>query len=385
MGEFDEIVKKLDFSNNTTTEAVETVEEQKEDQSLEEDQENTPNGENKDSEITDSNSNDSENDQNNEENSNEEENTEEKETPQTRVKIKTSDKEPAEDSEAENPIESLKEEEKIALINKLIEGNFNSLTDLKQVLTQQDIDDPEVAALYKWKKETGRPLETYFTTQTKNYQEMSDEEVLIESEMLKHGYSREDAKLLVEDAYSIDEDATENEKRIANLKKNRAANMAKKDLLAMQQQFKKPAPQQKKEDTSQKMAQEIERFNSDLQNNLSEENPLVLSVESNDSEIDFELDPNMMNELKKDVRYDYFQQVFTKEDGSFDTDGFIGIIALHQNLDAFVNKIVESTLSQQREKNIQEKKNINHSPEKQVNTGQVTFNEAMKNAIKNVR
>lgn len=115
-----------------------------------------------------------------------------------------------------------------------------SLEDLIEVREKEVELDEAVAAFKEYRERTGRSLKDYMEY-TKDYNSMSDEEVVMMSlRKSMEGFDEEDIQFQFESDYSYDEYDDENAKRSKQLKLKKAAQEARQLLNSEKEQFNLP-------------------------------------------------------------------------------------------------------------------------------------------------
>ena len=135
---------------------------------------------------------------------------------------------PVEEPKIETPVEQkkeveLKDEELLSLVSKKLNKPLSSFDELVKEELPED-----VAAFYKFKKETGKGV-TDYAKLSRDYDAMSDEEKLFEYLSAKEeGLDKEDIQAMIAE-YNIDEELdTESEITKKNIAKKKTLNEAKK-------------------------------------------------------------------------------------------------------------------------------------------------------------
>ncbi len=138
------------------------------------------------------------------------------------------------------PSSELNDEQVLSYIGKRYGKEINSFDDLMQEREASEELPEDVAAYFKYKKETGRGLNDYVQLQ-KNYDETEPDSLLKDYyRATEEGLDEDDIDILMEDFY-IDEDLDDDTtKKKIKLKKKKAIAKAKSYFKEMQEKYKHP-------------------------------------------------------------------------------------------------------------------------------------------------
>lgn len=152
---------------------------------------------------------------------------------------------PEEKQIAEDPVEGneakeLKEEDVLSYIGKRYNKEISSFDELMSERETQEELPEDVAAYFKYKKDTGRGIKDYVELQ-KNFDEVNPDSLLKDYLLATEtGLDAEDIETLMED-YSYDEDLDDDgDVKKIKLKKKKAIAKAKSYFKEMQEKYKQP-------------------------------------------------------------------------------------------------------------------------------------------------
>ena len=282
--------------------------------------------------------------------------------------------------EAEEP-EPTNEFNDIEFINETFGTQFESLEEAKQELLNKEelrYADEQVAVIDRFVRETGRSVNDYFKTQTTDYKQMADVDILREAILLETpGLSSEEVESFILEEYRQDEDEySDREIQAGSVKMKRDAERFRKTFSKVQEDFRKPIEkQQNTEEQNEGLSEEdIAQF----KESAIESAKRIKKLEFEDGYI-FNVDERYSKELEsKAGNIDNFLDTFVDEKGNFNFDEFNNLIAIKDNISEIVKNGMKYGASKEREKMIAESKNPNFNPQ---NKG---FKESGKGSVSDV-
>tara|TARA_R100001594_G_scaffold8963_2_gene22352 strand:+ start:893 stop:2080 length:1188 start_codon:yes stop_codon:yes gene_type:complete len=218
----------------------------------------------------------------------------------------------------------------------------------------QDFASEQIAELNRFVSETGRSPEDYFKTQTQNYDEMTDSDVIKEYLSLENpNLSQREIDLFFDSTYKQNEDKySSEEKELGGIHLKRDVSKAKEELKELQEEY--WSPQQLSDNYSDEEIQQMEMEQrermEDFYDKMDEELDSIesLTFKINDKE---SFDYQLTDEDKRVVgqtlaNLDDFFEPYMDEDGNMDREA----LALDMMAMKLQDKIVRSVANQYRSK-----------------------------------
>jgi len=288
----------------------------------------------------------------------------------------------AEEPKAEEPAE-LNEKDVLSYIGKRYNKDISSFDELmSQRETQEELPE-DVAAYFKYKKDTGRGINDFVELQ-KNFDDLNPDSLLKDYLFAtEDGLDKEDIETLMED-YSFDEDLDdEGDIKKIKLKKKKAIAKAKDYFKGMQEKYKQPLESSGTQ-TSNVSDEEMNGYKQYIADAKSYEeeterkkefyNSKTLEVftpefkgfEFNVGEETITFSPSSLDELKKSaLNPGSWATKFLDDDGLLkDSKGFHRSVAIAQNPEKFAKFFYEQGKSNATEDVMRKTKNINMSERK---------------------
>ena len=287
----------------------------------------------------------------------------------------------AEEPKAEEPkaIE-LNDENVLSYIGKRYNKEISSFDELMSERETQEELPADVAAYFKYKKDTGRGIEDFVQLQ-KDYDESNPDSLLRDYlRATEDGLDEEDIETLMED-YSFDEELDEeaNVKKI-KLKKKKAIAKAKDYFKGMQEKYKQPLESRGTQDSNvseeemegykqyiaeaksyeEKTARQKELYDSKT---LEVFTPEFKGFEFNVGEETITFSPGSLEDLKKSaLNPGSWASKYLDDDGLLeDSKGFHRSVAIAQNPEKFAKFFYEQGKANATEDVMRKTKNINMS------------------------
>ena len=288
----------------------------------------------------------------------------------------------AEEPKVEEPAE-LNEKDVLSYIGKRYNKDISSFDELmSQRETQEELPE-DVAAYFKYKKDTGRGINDFVELQ-KNFDDLNPDSLLKDYLFAtEDGLDKEDIETLMED-YSFDEDLDdEGDIKKIKLKKKKAIAKAKDYFKGMQEKYKQPLESSGTQ-TSNVSDEEMNGYKQYIADAKSYEeeterkkefyNSKTLEVftpefkgfEFNVGEETITFSPSSLDELKKSaLNPGGWATKFLDDDGLLkDSKGFHRSVAIAQNPEKFAKFFYEQGKSNATEDVMRKTKNINMSERK---------------------
>jgi len=288
----------------------------------------------------------------------------------------------AEEPKVEEPAE-LNEKDVLSYIGKRYNKDISSFDELmSQRETQEELPE-DVAAYFKYKKDTGRGINDFVELQ-KNFDDLNPDSLLKDYLFAtENGLDKEDIETLMED-YSFDEDLDdEGDIKKIKLKKKKAIAKAKDYFKGMQEKYKQPLESSGTQ-TSNVSNEEMDGYKQYIADAKSYEEettrkkefydsktlevftPEFKGFEFNMGEETITFSPSSLDELKKSaLNPGGWATKYLDDDGLLkDSKGFHRSVAIAQNPEKFAKFFYEQGKSNATEDVMRKTKNINMSERK---------------------
>ena len=288
----------------------------------------------------------------------------------------------AEEPKAEEPAE-LNEKDVLSYIGKRYNKEINSFDELMSERETQEELPEDVAAYFKYKKDTGRGIKDYVELQ-KDFDDTNPDSLLRDYlRVTEDGLDEEDIETLMDD-YSFDEDLDdEGDIKKIKLKKKKAIAKAKDYFKEMQEKYKQPLESRGMQ-TSNVSDEEMEGYKQYIADAKSHEEettrkkefydsktlevftPEFKGFEFNIGEETITFSPGSLEDLKKNaLNPGGWATKYLDDDGLLkDSKGFHRSVAIAQNPEKFAKFFYEQGKSNATEDVMRKTKNINMSERK---------------------
>ena len=288
----------------------------------------------------------------------------------------------AEEPKVEEPAE-LNEKDVLSYIGKRYNKDISSFDELmSQRETQEELPE-DVAAYFKYKKDTGRGINDFVELQ-KNFDDLNPDSLLKDYLFAtEDGLDKEDIETLMED-YSFDEDLDdEGDIKKIKLKKKKAIAKAKDYFKGMQEKYKQPLESSGTQ-TSNVSNEEMDGYKQYIADAKSYEEettrkkefydsktlevftPEFKGFEFNMGEETITFSPSSLDELKKSaLNPGGWATKYLDDDGFLkDSKGFHRSVAIAQNPEKFAKFFYEQGKAEATDDVMRKTKNINMSERK---------------------
>tara|TARA_R100001163_G_scaffold65333_1_gene62156 strand:- start:2004 stop:3194 length:1191 start_codon:yes stop_codon:yes gene_type:complete len=264
----------------------------------------------------------------------------------------------------------------LSMLNETYGTEYEDLNELLDNLEGksdgQNFASEQMAELNRFVSETGRSPQDYFKTQTQNYDEMSEADVIKEYLSLENPeLSQKEIDLFFDSTYKLNEDKySPEETELGKIHLKRDVSKARGELKELQEEYWSP---EKSGDTYsdeelQNMEAEVDKARETFYNDMDEELDSIesLTFKINDNEsFDYKLtdeDKQVVGEAMSNL--DDFFEPYMDEQGNLDKES----LALDMMAMKLQDKIVRSVASQYRSKGseqvLQDIKNPSFEPAK---------------------
>lgn len=284
------------------------------------------------------------------------------------------------ETQEKTPASELSDADVLSYIKKRYDKDIESVDQLFETKESNEDLPEDVAAYFKYKKETGRGIEDFVKTQ-RNYDEMDNDQVLkAYYSTTEEGLDSEDIQDIMEDKFSFDEDLDDpKDIKKKKLAKKRELVKAKKFLTEQRDKYKTPLESSGgglstedreefnsyksyvEESTSAKEAQE-KRYNYFLEKTNEVFNDEFKGFEFNVGEKSFTFKPGDRDELKSKQSNvnNFVGQYMDAESGLIkDAQGYHRAISVAMNLDKFAEFFYNQGMTEAIDNVSKKSKNIN--------------------------
>lgn len=279
--------------------------------------------------------------------------------------------------------QELKEEDVLSYIGKRYNKKINSFDELMSERETEEELPEDVAAYFKYKKDTGRGIKDFVELQ-KNFDELNPDSLLRDYlQATEDGLDEEDIETLMDD-YSFDEDLDdEGDIKKIKLKKKKAIAKAKDYFKGMQEKYKQPLESRgtQASNVSDEELKDYKQYIADAKSYEEESarkqefyNSKTLEVftpefkgfEFNVGEETITFSPSSLDELKKSaLNPGSWATKYLDDDGLIqDSKGFHRSVAIAKNPEKFAKFFYEQGKSSATEDVMRKTKNINMSERK---------------------
>jgi len=247
----------------------------------------------------------------------------------------------------------------LSMLNETYGTEYDDLDELLDDLENQNQDsnfaNEQVAELNRFVSETGRSPEDYFKTQTQNYDEMSETDVIKEYLSLENpDLTQKEIDIFFDSTYKQNEDKySSEESELGKIHLKRDVSKAREELLDLQDEYwsepQSEGEYSKEEVEEMEMQQEQAResFYNDMDNELDSIDSLSFEINDNGDTFDYQLTEDDKSEVGEALsNLDDFLDPYIDDQGNVDKESLaLDIIAMKLQ-----SKIVKSVASQYRSK-----------------------------------
>jgi len=247
----------------------------------------------------------------------------------------------------------------LSTLNETYGTDYDNLDELLDDLEAEKNDvgfaNEQVEELNRFVSETGRSPQDFFKTQSQNYDEMSDSNVIKEYLSLENPeLTQKEIDLFFDSTYKLDENKYNSEEtELGKVHLKRDVSKAKQELKELQQEYWSPEKNEDgySEEEFQQMQQEQdqarETFYNDMDKELDDIDSLTFEINENGESFNYQLteeDKQVVGEAISNL--DDFFDPYMDEDGNIDKESLaLDIMAMKLQ-----GKIIKSVASQYRSK-----------------------------------
>lgn len=254
--------------------------------------------------------------------------------------------------EPENQGREVDDEDALFVLNEKYGTDYDNLEDLLDDLEreeEQEFANDQMAQLNRFVSETGRSPEDYIRTQTKDYNDMSEGDIIKEYLSIENpDLSKDEIDLFFDNTYKVDDKKySEEESKLGKIHLKRDVSKAREELIDLQREYWTPVNEGESQENLEAEEQAIEETREDFLDAMDEEldDMESLSFEINDKGDTFEYkltdeDKQMVGESLSDL--DNFFEPYMNEDGEWDLES----LALDMMAMKLQGKIVRSVANQ---------------------------------------
>lgn len=288
--------------------------------------------------------------------------TQEEESPQEIIEssLKSDSHEEQGDQEAESQeYENDSYDKTLSTLNETYGTDYDNLDELLDDLEAEKNDvgfaNEQVEELNRFVSETGRSPQDFFKTQTQNYDEMSDSNIIKEYLSLENPeLTQKEIDLFFDSTYKLDEDKYNSEEtELGKVHLKRDVSKARQELKELQQEYWSPEKNEdgySKEDfqqIQQEQDQARETFYNDMDRELDDIDSLTFEINESGETFNYQLteeDKQVVGEAISNL--DDFFDPYMDKDGNINKESLaLDIMAMKLQ-----GKIIKSVASQYRSK-----------------------------------
>ena len=283
--------------------------------------------------------------------------------------------------EGHNEEQVVDDDDALFVLNEKYGTDYDNLDDLLDDLEEQDRESgfasEQVEELNRFISETGRSAEDFIKTQTQDYDQMSDEQIIKEYLSMENpSLSKKEIDLFFDNTYRQDEDkfnAEETELGKVHLKRD--VTKAREELLDLQDEYWAPlenedgytdeeiAEMEEKED--REIYEDRENFYDAMDTELDDIDSLSFEINDNGETFDYKLteeDKQMVGDSLSNL--DDFFEPYIDKDGNWDTESLaLDMIAMRLQ-DRIIRSVANQYRSQGTEQVLKDIKNPSFEPTK---------------------
>jgi len=213
-------------------------------------------------------------------------------------------------------------------------GRFNSLADIDKALEEapaQAFANEQIAKLNDYVKQGGS-LNDFMKTQTVDYSTMSPDQLVKEHIMMTEGLTGEEADLMIEADFGVSKDATDRDKKLAEIKLKRESNKALSFLQENQQKW--SVPQGADKQATDKAI--IEKWQSDLGVATKGVENIEIALNKTDK-FSYKVEPEVLAKIQDTMkRPEAFFQRYINADGTENVKKFVEDMVKLEQFDTIV-------------------------------------------------
>jgi len=262
----------------------------------------------------------------------------------------------------------VEEQEVLSFLSEKLGREIKSVEDI----TPSEFANEQVKAINDFVKTTGRGIEDYIATQTQNFDEMSDAEVL-RFNMIREGYSQAEADKMIAYKYKQDSDSfSDIEIETGLLEMKGDARQARAELNQLKEQYasENVAPVQFKEKSlNEKYYGSDDGFAEAFNESLNQDITVTLGSEGNEWNWDI---PEEAKQAFAESFESLDDLIPRNEDGSIDTNRLIVERLILNNIDSVVEARATVAKSQGKEEVVKDLKNVSNNDTTRDATGATT-------------
>jgi hypothetical protein len=215
----------------------------------------------------------------------------------------------------------------------------------RQVQSFDDLSQPQLdeglQVISKFMQDTGRSAQDWFRYQSLNPSEMDDMTAVRVHMASEHpNLNGEELGLLIKSKYAFSSDATEDQKRMAQLQLKMDAETARSGIDRMRSGYATPKPKEVPQQADEPLVDE--NWVSEMVHNLDAMEGIEFDL-GNDKTFTFGMDDNYKKHLaQKNAKLENFFDPYVREDGSWDYD----MLSSHRTVIDNIDTIVQSAYRQ---------------------------------------
>ncbi len=275
--------------------------------------------------------------------------------------------EPTQDDDA--PKETPQEVSFESLLDEKSGGKYKTYEELEEALTTEsssvEFANEQIAKLNDYVAKGGNVNE-YLRTQTANYDDMSEQDI-VKSFMRFNNPDLDgsEIELLFSDKYKLDEDEyTEDEIRLSNIKLKQASNKARAELKKFQSDNSTPEVQRDLEAEQAKIEENQKVWRGKVDNNMKEFKNVEFDINDKGEKFSFELSDKAVDNVSNSTKnLPAFWDRYVNKDGSENITKLVKDMAILDNVDSIVRSAYAQGAANGKEDVIEDIKNPSYTPE----------------------
>jgi hypothetical protein len=249
----------------------------------------------------------------------------------------------------------------LSFLSDKLRTEFSSFDDVVALTQQPTVEDSEIAALLKFKQDTGLGLKEYTAYQSLDTSDMDDLTAIRTKFMFEYPeLSAEEREVLISDQYRVDEDEySESEVKIGRARLKADAIKAKRDIEKTREAY---LAMPKKSQQESKQAEEKSGFDkewfAEMEKSVSKMDSLEFELNQNESFV-FKVKPETQKAIKdKNLAIDSYFETYVNKDGSWNHNKFNAHRAVLENLNDIVKTAYQQGMASGQKKVVEAASNV---------------------------
>ena len=265
------------------------------------------------------------------------------------------------------------DQDALFVLNEKYGTDYDNLEDLLDDLEkeeEQQFANDQMAQLNRFVSETGRSPEEFIKTQTKDYNEMSEDEVIKEYLSIENpDLSKDEIDLFFDNTYKVDKEKySEEESKLGKIHLKRDVGKAREELIDLQREYWTPMDnegEQGGEEDVRKQEETREDFLDAMDNELDDIESLSFEINDKGETFEYKLtdeDKGMVGEALSNL--DDFFEPYVNDNGEWNLESLALDMMAMKLQDKIVRSVANQYKSQGAEGVIRDIKNPSFEPAK---------------------